>query len=65
MSLPSSDFGDVGFEEAYEESPAIEAAPAAPNYRPRGFSIYTVMLILSTVFLTAAAIIVFLEADKY
>ena len=66
MSQPSSDFGDeVGFEEAYEEAPAVETAPAAPNYRQRGFSIYTVMLILSTVFLMVAAIVLFIEADKY
>ncbi len=65
MSQPSSDFGEVGFEEGYEQPPAVDTAPPAPNYRQRGFSIYTVMLILSTVFLTAAAIVLFIEADKY
>ena len=67
MSQLNSDFdqGDVvGFEEA---SPGAEmpAPPAAPNYRQRGFSIYTVMLIISFVFLMIAAILLFVEADKY
>lgn len=65
MSQPSSNFEEVGFEEAYEQPAAIATAPPPPNYRQRGFSIYTVMLILSTVFLTAAAIVLFIEADKY
>jgi hypothetical protein len=65
MSQPSSDFDEVGFEESYEQPPAIATAAPQPNYRQRGFSIYTVMLILSTVFLTAAAVVLFIEADKY
>lgn len=65
MSQPSSEFEEVGFEEATEQTPAVQTAPPPPNYRQRGFSIYTVMLILSFVFLTAAAIVLFMEADKY
>ena len=68
MSQPSSDFetGEVGFEEGYEEQamPA-PAAPEVPQYRQRGFSIYTVMLILSFVFLTTAAIVLYMEVGKY
>ena len=68
MSQPSSDFetGEVGFEEAYDQ-PQVESPgpPAAAQYRQRGFSIYTVMLILSFVFLMIAAIVLFIEGDKY
>lgn len=67
MSQPSSDFdgGPMGFEEDFTEQPVVESAAPATNYRQRGFSIYTVMLILSFVFLTAAAIVLFIEAGKY
>jgi hypothetical protein len=68
MSQPSSDFetGEIGFSEAYDQ-PEISAPviPAAPQYRQRGFSIYSVMLILSFVFLLIAAIVLFIEGDKY
>ena len=66
MSQPSSDLdAEVGFDEAYGDVPAVETAPPAPQYRQRGFSIYTVMLIMSFVFLTTAAILLFINADKY
>ena len=78
MSQVNSEFGDDpfatatveggGFEEdsmmAQEEAP-MAAAPQAPTYRKQGFSIYSVMLILSFIFLTAAAIMLFIDADKY
>ena len=68
MSLPSSDLdaGEVGFEESYDQ-PAVDAPvpQAAPQFRQRGFSIYSVMLILSFVFLLVAAIVLFIEGDKY
>ena len=38
-----------------------EPMPAAPQYRKQGFSIYTMMLILSFVSLTAAAIIFYVN----
>ncbi len=77
MSLADSDFEDVGFgdvgldqsmdisaEGESGETPPAPVVPAAPNYRKQGFSIYTVMLILSFVFLIAAMILLFMEADR-
>lgn len=75
MSLVDSDFGDEGFEDALDEVPeeggdmdaSMEAsAPAAPApvYRKQGFNIYSVLLILSFVFLTTAMIITFNVAGK-
>ena len=40
-------------------------APPAPQYRKQEFSIYSVMLIMSFILLTAAAIIFFVDAGKY
>lgn len=67
MSQLNSDFdaGELGFEEVDETPSTTDAPPPAPVYRQRGFSIYTVMLICSFVFLTAAAIVFFIEAGKY
>ena len=72
MSQASSDFGDDAFGDALAEpGPAeqdlatqAQIAPA-PRYRKQGFSIYTVMLIMSFVFLVTAAIMFFIDADKY
>jgi hypothetical protein len=59
MSLADSEFDDAGFgdvgldqsvEASADDAQNTPAAPAAPNYRKQGFSIYTVMLILSFVF---------------
>ena len=72
MSLPNNepDFAEAGFddgltpmESAFE--PEAPAAAPAPVYRKQGFSIYTVMLILSFVFLLTAMIFFFVEAGKY
>ena len=38
---------------------------STPQYRKQGFSIYTVMLILSFVFLLTSMIVLFIEAGKY
>ena len=74
MSLASSDdmFGDAG---ELSEIPAEEgdlmtsepgpSAPAAPQYRKQGFSIYTMLLVLSFVFLLTATILFFVDAGKY
>ena len=68
MSQPSSDFeaGVTGaqFQEVGESAEPTPIAPKAPVYRKQGFSIYSVMLILSFVFLTAAAIVLFMQVDK-
>ncbi len=72
MSLANSDFGDDAFGDALMETgdgqsltPGTPAVPPPPAYRKQGFSIYTVMLILSFVFLTTASIMFFIDAGKY
>ena len=75
MSQVNSEFGEDPFATAtidgpYEEDGMLEQQPApmapqAPRYRKQSFSIYSVMLIMSFVFLTAAAIMFFIDADKY
>jgi hypothetical protein len=76
MSLASSDFEDAGFDNAgfddgLETSAEVEGVkgqtpvPKAPLYRKQGFSIYTVMLILSFVFLIVAIILLFMEVDRF
>lgn len=70
MSLVDSDFEQAGFdEEGFDQPGGQEGAaqpdpPAAPNYRKQGFSIYSVMLILSFVFLVTAIVLLFMEIDK-
>ena len=53
---------DSNFE---EEQPSVPAAPPAPRYRKQGFSIYTIMLILSFACLLAGMILMFVDAGKY
>lgn len=72
MSQASSDFGDDAFGDAamdsgFEDQGLAPMEPIVPvtQYRKQGFSIYTVMLILSFVFLTTAAIVFFVDAGKY
>ena len=70
MSQPSSDldaFDSPEFAEtsSFDEAPAAPAAPPAPRYRKQGFSIYTIMLILSFVCLLAGMIMMLVEAGKY
>ena len=66
MSQPSSDLVDFGGE-LTEQQPAevAEMSAPAPVYRKQGFSIYSVMLILSFVFLLVASIILFINVGKY
>ena len=52
MSQPSSEPGQFPPDFA-ETSAEMQPEAPAPVYRKQGFSIYTVMLILSFVFLTA------------
>jgi len=63
-----SDFGDGGFgdgleAESWDDDAAGVAAKPAP-IKKQGFSIYTVMLIMSFVFLTTAAILIFMELGR-
>lgn len=72
MSQANSDFGD-GFDDGIIESPVDDGmsmgddAPTAPpvQYRKQEFNIYSIMLILSFVFLTTAAIIFYMNASKF
>ena len=67
MSQPSSDFDAGQFEDpnfANAEEAGQPMAPPAPQYRKMGFSIYTVMLICSFVFLLTAMILMFMEAGS-
>lgn len=73
MSLASSDVGgDDAFGDALIEStgddtglaPQEPAAAPPPAYRKQGFSIYSVMLILSFVFLLTAAILLFIDSGS-
>ena len=67
MSLADSDlFEEVGIDEMSGEPDGTPTpqAPAAPQYRKQGFSIYSVMLILSFVFLVTAMILLFQEVGR-
>ncbi len=60
-------FGAEGFDEGMDMSEGEVSAPnipAAPMYRKQTFSIYSVMLILSFVFLLVATIMFFMEAGR-
>ena len=63
MSLQSFDDEAMFAEEATEEPMEGEFAPPEKQYRKQGFSIYTLMLLLSFIFLTAASIIFFNFAE--
>lgn len=71
MSLASSDlggddaFGDALMETGEDEQSLTAQVPPPPAFRKQGFSIYSVMLILSFVFLLTAAILFFIDASKY
>jgi hypothetical protein len=74
MSQASSDpqdpfGGDAVIEASASEDPGMTPdmgmAPPPPQYRKQGFSIYSVMLILSFVFLMASAIMFFINAGKF
>ncbi len=78
MSLPSSNnpgnsvFDEVDFQasepsEGYDpvtEDPFVAEA-SQPVYQTRGFDVYSIMLIISFVLLTTAAIFLFIDAAKY
>lgn len=75
MSLANSDFEEVGFDDGLNApmvdegygatSEEVPVAPPPPQYRKQGFSIYTVMLIMSFVFLIASIIMLFMEVDRF
>ena len=64
-----SDFGEGGFDDGLEaqewdEDGGDGAVVKAGPIKKEGFSIYTVMLIMSFVFLTTAAILIFMELGR-
>ena len=62
----AADAGDGTFDDGeYGDDVASGPIVRAPNYRKKGFSIYTVMLILSFVMLTTAAIMFFVQLGRY
>ena len=63
MSLQSFDDEPMMFDEATEEQPMEGEFVPERQYRKQGFSIYTLMLLLSFLFLTTASIIFFTFAD--
>ena len=66
--LDESAFGDgelTPLEDSQIQAEAAEPIVPAPVYRKQGFSIYTVMLILSFVFLLTAMIFLFIEAGRF
>ena len=62
MSLQSFD-DEPMFDEATEEQPMAGEYPPEQQYRKQGFTIYTLMLLLSFLFLTTASIIFFNFAE--
>ena len=70
MSQPNSNFDDGMFGEAVEfeqagEMPPEQIVPTAPLYRKQGLNVYSVMLILSFLALTTAAILSFIDVEKF
>lgn len=67
MSQVNSDFGEVVIDDpqSTEMSSEVVNQPPPPAYRKQGFSIYTVMLILSFCFCLAAAILFYINAETY
>ncbi len=65
MSQPSFEQDPSEFKQDANEMAPVGGAPVAPQYRKQGFSIYSVMLIGSFVFLLTAMIFLFIEAGRY
>jgi len=65
LEFDAPDFGEASFEEADSPVAATPVVPAAPRYKKQGFSIYTIMLMLSFLCLLAGLIMMFVEAGKY
>ena len=68
MSQANSDFDEFGGAIEYDGAQVPEDMPQvapAPVYRKKGINIYTLMLILSFIFLTAGAILLFTNLGGY
>jgi len=68
MSQANSDMGEFGGALEYDGTQPADDMPQlapAPVYRKKGINIYTFMLILSLIFLTAGAIFLFANMGYY
>lgn len=71
MSQQNSNFGDDGMfgdpvdQFDQEESPNAPVINQAPLYRKQGLNVYTVMLIISFLALTTAAILSFIDVEQF
>lgn len=68
MSQANSDMGEFGGAIEYDGMQPADDMPQlapAPVYRKKGINIYTLMLILSLIFLTAGAIFLFANMGYY
>lgn len=68
MSQANSNMDEFGGALEYDGSQPSESMPQiapAPVYRKKGINIYTLMLILSLLFLTAGAIFLFANMGYY
>lgn len=67
MSQANSDFGDFGGAIEYENTPpeGMPQIAQAPVYKKKGINIYTLMLILSVIFLIAGTILLFTNVGNY
>lgn len=68
MSQANSNFEDFGGSLEYDSGQPEESMPqlaTAPVYQKKGVNIYTFMLVLSFIFLTAGAILLFVNMGYY
>ena len=67
MSLVNSEFGDEFDAPQNEQDGFVSSEPVVskPSYRKQSFSIYSLMLILSFVFLVVAAILFSVNANEF
>ncbi|MGI9496622.1 MAG: hypothetical protein ACR2NK_11250 [Mariniblastus sp.] len=67
MSLVNSEFGDEFDAPQNEQDGFVSNEPVVskPSYRKQSFSIYSLMLILSFVFLVVAAILFSVNANEF
>lgn len=68
MSQANSDMGEFGSALEYDGTQPADDMPQlapAPVFKKKGINIYTFMLILSLIFLTAGAIFLFANMGSY
>jgi hypothetical protein len=67
MSQANSEFDDFGGAIEYDggQTEGMPQVAPAPVFKKKGVNIYTLMLILSLIFLTAGAILLFTNVSSY